>query len=43
MFNAYITSASVAVNYGEVVAVSTSFTVDGPLLDVPNKPGVTRL
>jgi hypothetical protein len=43
MFNAYITSASVAVNYGEVVAVSTSFTVDGPLLDVPNRPGVTRL
>ena len=43
MFNAYITSASVAVNYGEVVAVSTSFTVDGPLLDVPNKLGVTRL
>ena len=43
MFNAFITSASVAVNYGEVVAVSTSFTVDGPLLDVPNKPGVTRL
>ena len=43
IFNAYITSASVAVNYGEVVAVSTSFTVDGPLLDVPNKPGVTRL
>jgi hypothetical protein len=43
MFNAYITSASVAVNYGEVVAVSTSFTVDGPLLDVPNKPGVSRL
>jgi hypothetical protein len=43
MFNAYITSASVAVNYGEVVAVSTSFTVDGPLLDVPDRPGVTRL
>jgi hypothetical protein len=43
MFNAYITSASVSVNYGEVVTVATSFTVDGPLLDVPWKPGVVRL
>ncbi len=43
MFNAYITSASVSVSYGEVVAVNTSFTVDGPLLDVPYKAGVIRL
>lgn len=42
-FNAYITSANVSVSYGEVVTVNTSFTVDGPLLDVPFKPGVTRL
>lgn len=43
LFNAYITSASVGVSYGEVVTVDTSFTVDGPLLDVPWKPGVNRL
>jgi len=43
LFNAYITSASVAVSYGEVVTVDTSFTVDGPLLDVPFKPGTVRL
>jgi hypothetical protein len=43
IFNAYITNASVSVSYGDVVAVSTSFTVDGPLIDVPNKPGVVRL
>jgi len=43
LFNAYITSASVAVSYGEVVTVDTSFTVDGPLLDVPYKPDVVRL
>ena len=43
VFNAYITNASVNVSYGEVVAVSTSFTVDGPLIDVPNKPGVVSL
>ncbi|MFZ9751259.1 MAG: hypothetical protein ACO3CN_04070, partial [Candidatus Nanopelagicales bacterium] len=43
MFNAFITSASVSVSYGEVVAVNTSFTVDGPLLDVPYKSGVVRL
>lgn len=43
LFNAYITSASVGVSYGEVVTVDTSFTVDGPLLDVPSKPGVSRL
>lgn len=43
MFNAFITSASVSVSYGEVVAVSTNFTVNGPLLDVPWKPGVSRL
>lgn len=43
LFNAYITSASVAVSYGEVVTVDTSFTVDGPLLDVPYKPDVSPL
>jgi hypothetical protein len=43
LFNAYITSASVSVSYGEVVTVATSFTVDGPLIDVPWKPNVTRL
>jgi hypothetical protein len=43
LFNAYITSASVGVSYGEVVTVDTSFTVDGPLLDVPWKPNVVRL
>ena len=43
LFNAYITSASVAVSYGEVVTVDTSFTVDGPLMDVPWRPGVDRL
>jgi hypothetical protein len=43
LFNAYITSASVSVSYGEVVTVATNFTVDGPLLDVPSKPGVVRL
>jgi hypothetical protein len=42
-FNAYITSASVSASYGEVVTVNTSFTVDGPLIDVPWKPGVTRV
>jgi hypothetical protein len=43
LFNAYITSASVGVNYGEVVTIETSFTVDGALLDVPWKPSVQRL
>lgn len=43
LFNAFITSASVSVSYGEVVTVATNFTVDGPLLDVPWKPGVARL
>jgi hypothetical protein len=43
LFNAYITSASVAVSYGDVVTIDTSFTVDGPLLATPNKPGVTVL
>lgn len=43
LFNAYITSASVGVSYGEVVTVDTSFTVDGALLDVPWKPNVIRL
>lgn len=43
LFNAYITSASVGVSYGEVVTVDTSFTVDGPLLDLPWKPNVNKL
>jgi hypothetical protein len=43
LFNAYITSASVSVSYGEVVTVATNFTVDGPLIEVPWKPGVDRL
>lgn len=43
LFNAYITSASVSVSYGEVVTVATNFTVDGPLIDVPWKPNVVRL
>jgi hypothetical protein len=43
LFNAYITGASVGVNYGEVVTIDTSFTIDGPLLDVPWKPNVDRL
>lgn len=43
LFNAYITSASIGVSYGEVVTVDTSFTVDGPLLDVPWKPNIVRL
>lgn len=43
LFNAYITGASVGVNYGEVVTIDTSFTIDGPLLDTPWKPGVTTL
>lgn len=43
LFNAYITSASVGVNYGEVVTIDTSFTVDGAFLDVPWKPNVVRL
>lgn len=42
-FNAYVTSASVSVSYGEVVTVNTSFTVNGPLMDAPWKPGVTRV
>jgi hypothetical protein len=43
LFNAYITSASVGVNYGEVVTIETSFTVDGALLDVPAKANTDRL
>lgn len=43
LFNAYITGASIGVNYGEVVTIDTSFTIDGPLLDVPWKPDVGRL
>ena len=43
LFNAFITSASVGVNYGEVVTIDTSFTVDGPFLDAPSRPGVVRL
>lgn len=37
VFNAYITGATVSVSYGEVVTVETTFTVDGPLLDIPTK------
>ena len=37
LFNAYVTGASIGVSYGEVVTIDTSFTVDGPLLDVPLK------
>jgi hypothetical protein len=40
LFNAYITGASIGVSYGEVVTIDTSFTVDGPLLDVPLKAGL---
>jgi hypothetical protein len=43
LFNAYITGASVGVSYGEVVTIDTSFTIDGPLLDVPTKPGGSTL
>jgi hypothetical protein len=43
LFHAYITSASLGVNYGEVVTIDTSFTVDGSYLDVPWKPDVVRL
>jgi hypothetical protein len=43
LFHAYITSASLGVNYGEVVTIDTSFTVDGTYLDVPWKPNVDRL
>jgi hypothetical protein len=43
LFNAFITSASVGVSYGEVVTIDTSFTVDGALLDVPWKVNVNRL
>jgi hypothetical protein len=43
LFNAYITSSSIGVNYGEVVTIDTSFTVDGSILQVPYKPNVVRL
>lgn len=43
LFNAYITSASVGVSYGEVVTIDTSFTIDGAFLDLPWKPTVRRL
>jgi hypothetical protein len=43
LFHAYITSASLGVNYGEVVTIDTSFTVDGTYLDVPWKINVNRL
>ena len=43
MFNAYITSASVGVNYGEVVTIDTSFTVDGALIDRPTVASKTLL
>jgi hypothetical protein len=38
-FNAFITSASIGVSYGEVVTVETNFTVNGPLRDRPWKGG----
>jgi hypothetical protein len=40
LFNAYVTGASIGVSYGEVVTIDTSFTIDGPLLDVPLKAGL---
>jgi hypothetical protein len=43
LFNAFITSASMGVSYGEVVTIDTSFTIDGAFLDVPWKPNVSRL
>ena len=39
-FNAFITSASIGVSYGEVVTVETNFTVNGPLGDRPWKGGI---
>lgn len=41
--DAYITSASLGVSYGEVVAVDVNFTVNGPLRDRPWKPNVSPL
>lgn len=35
VFKAYITGASLAVNYGEVVAVDVSFTMDGTFFETP--------
>lgn len=43
LFNAFITSASLAASYGEVVAIETGFTVDGQLLDIPSYAGVARI
>lgn len=43
VFNAYITGASVGVSYGEVVTVNTTFTVDGPLIARPSRPGQSLL
>lgn len=43
LFNAYITSASLGVNYGEVVTIDTSFTVDGSWLDRPRVAGKVLL
>jgi hypothetical protein len=43
LFNAYITGASIGVSYGEVVTIDTSFTIDGPLLDVPTKAGLVSM
>jgi hypothetical protein len=38
-FNAFVTSASVGVAFGEVVTVDVNFTVNGPLRDRPWKGG----
>ena len=43
VFNAFITGATVSVAYGEVVTIETTFTVDGPLLEVPLKENVSRI
>lgn len=43
LFDAFITSASLAASYGEVVAIEVGFTVDGRLLDIPSYSGVARI
>ena len=43
VFNAYITGATVSVSYGEIVTIETTFTVDGPLLDIPFKESVQTI
>lgn len=43
VFNAYITGATVSVAYGEIVTIETTFTVDGPLLDIPFKEEVATI